>query len=184
MSAALTSGIWNNTAAAANPMATTGSGGTSGSNSGDSNTAEATITANDFLTLLVTEMQNQDPTADTDPNEYINQLVNVNSLEQLIQINQTLSGAATSTTTPSAQTTQQSVAAQATPAAQAHAASQASSQNASSQLSSHSSGHVSGQVSATAESAASVVAGNFGIPKSSRSALGVSRALEAPRITR
>jgi flagellar basal-body rod modification protein FlgD len=37
-------------------------------------------------------MQNQDPTADTDPNEYINQLVQVNSLEQLIDINQTLSG--------------------------------------------------------------------------------------------
>jgi len=42
------------------------------------------------LTLLVTEMQNQDPTADTDPNEYIDQLVQVNSLEQLISINQTL----------------------------------------------------------------------------------------------
>ena len=53
----------------------------------------ATISANDFLTLLVTEMQNQDPTADTDPNEYINQLVQVNSLEQLISINQNLSTA-------------------------------------------------------------------------------------------
>jgi len=51
------------------------------------------ITANDFLTLLVTEMKNQDPTANVDPNEYINQLVNVNSLQQLISINQTLSGA-------------------------------------------------------------------------------------------
>lgn len=50
----------------------------------------ATISANDFLELLVTEMQNQDPTATTDPNEYINQLVNVNSLEQLVSINQTL----------------------------------------------------------------------------------------------
>ena len=50
----------------------------------------ATITANDFLTLLVTEMKNQDPTAATDPNEYINQLVQVNSLQQLISINQTL----------------------------------------------------------------------------------------------
>jgi flagellar basal-body rod modification protein FlgD len=50
----------------------------------------ATITANDFLTLLVTEMKNQDPTANTDPNEYINQLVQVNSLQQLISINQTL----------------------------------------------------------------------------------------------
>jgi flagellar basal-body rod modification protein FlgD len=60
--------------------------GTTSSSDGDS----ATISANDFLTLLVTEMQNQDPTADTDPNEYINQLVQVNSLEQLISINQTL----------------------------------------------------------------------------------------------
>jgi flagellar basal-body rod modification protein FlgD len=50
----------------------------------------ATISANDFLTLLVTEMRNQDPTANTDPNEYVNQLVQVNSLEQLISINQTL----------------------------------------------------------------------------------------------
>jgi flagellar basal-body rod modification protein FlgD len=59
---------------------------------------------------LVTEMQNQDPTADTDPNEYINQLVNVNSLEQLISINETLttdlgsSTAAASGSAPSAQT--------------------------------------------------------------------------------
>lgn len=61
--------------------------------SGDAGSSSATITANDFLTLLVTEMQNQDPTANTDPNEYINQLVQVNSLEQLININQTLSTA-------------------------------------------------------------------------------------------
>ena len=35
-------------------------------------------------------MKNQDPTSNQDPNEYINQLVQVNSLEQLIDINQTL----------------------------------------------------------------------------------------------
>ncbi len=67
---------------------TNGTNGTTGSSDADS--GSATISANDFLTLLVTEMQNQDPTADTDPNEYINQLVEVNSLEQLIDINQTL----------------------------------------------------------------------------------------------
>ena len=59
----------------------------------NSNGQPAGITANDFLTLLVTEMKNQDPTAQTDPNEYINQLVQVNSLEQLIEINQNLSSA-------------------------------------------------------------------------------------------
>ena len=68
---------------------TSGAGGTNNANGSTANSA--TISANDFLTLLVTEMQNQDPTATTDPNEYINQLVNVNSLEQLIGINQTLS---------------------------------------------------------------------------------------------
>jgi flagellar basal-body rod modification protein FlgD len=76
------------TGAGATPMASTATGSSS---TDDSSSSSATISANDFLTLLVTEMQNQDPTADTDPSEYINQLVNVNSLEQLIDINQTLS---------------------------------------------------------------------------------------------
>ena len=61
----------------------------------DSNSAS--IAANDFLTLLVTEMKNQDPTATTDPNEYVNQLVQVNSLQQLIAINETLKGALSTT---------------------------------------------------------------------------------------
>jgi hypothetical protein len=61
----------------------------SGTDNSD-NQGDPAITANDFLTLLVTEMQNQDPTAQTDPNEYINQLVQINSLEQLISINQNL----------------------------------------------------------------------------------------------
>jgi len=70
---------------------TTSSSGTSGS-SGTTDDS-STISANDFLTLLVTEMQNQDPTANQDPNAYINQLVQVNSLEQLIDINQNLTTA-------------------------------------------------------------------------------------------
>lgn len=96
-------GIWNHAAHAssvARPMDTTvGSASSDGSS----------ISANDFLTLLVTEMQNQDPTANTDPNEYINQLVQVNSLEQLISINQTLTtdsgGRTTSTSGEDAQQT-------------------------------------------------------------------------------
>lgn len=91
------------------PAATSNGVKSMDSSSGSSGTSDggdsgSTISANDFLTLLVTEMQNQDPTADTDPNEYINQLVQINSLEQLISINQNLStvlGAA-STPAPSA----------------------------------------------------------------------------------
>lgn len=97
--AALASGIFNHAMTAgqalsgssALPMASAATG--TSDTSGTSSTDGSTISANDFLTLLVTEMQNQDPTADTDPNEYINQLVNVNSLEQLININQNLSTA-------------------------------------------------------------------------------------------
>jgi flagellar basal-body rod modification protein FlgD len=84
-------GIWNQLAATS-PAKTTPpvrSETTSDANS-TANGSSAAISANDFLTLLVTEMKNQDPTANTDPNEYINQLVQVNSLEQLISINQTL----------------------------------------------------------------------------------------------
>jgi flagellar basal-body rod modification protein FlgD len=77
------------------------------SSSSSASSSSATISANDFLTLLVTEMKNQDPTANADPNQYINQLVNVNSLQQLIAINQTLTtdlapASSTKSSTPTA----------------------------------------------------------------------------------
>lgn len=65
-------------------------GSSSGSTSGTAATDGTTITSGDFLTLLVTELKNQDPTQPTDPNAYIQQLVGVNSLQQLISINQDL----------------------------------------------------------------------------------------------
>jgi flagellar basal-body rod modification protein FlgD len=77
-------------------------GTTTGSGSGS-----ADITSNDFLTLLVSELQNQDPTAPTDPNAYITQMVGVNSLQQLISINQGIGTIDTSlggTTTPTTAT--------------------------------------------------------------------------------
>jgi len=65
-----------------------------------SNNAGATISGNDFLTLLVTELKNQDPTQPTDPNAYIQQLVGVNSLQQLIEINQSVGSLGQSTPPP------------------------------------------------------------------------------------
>jgi flagellar basal-body rod modification protein FlgD len=70
-------------------------GSTSGSDDGSD------ITSSDFLTLLVTEMQNQDPTQPTDPNAYIQHLVEVNSLQQLISINTDLGGASAVTSSSS-----------------------------------------------------------------------------------
>jgi flagellar basal-body rod modification protein FlgD len=86
---AAASGIWNH----ATPVNSLASPHPAAVASGSSPTGDtgAGISANDFLTLLVSEMKNQDPTANTDPNQYVNQLVQVNSLEQLININQTLS---------------------------------------------------------------------------------------------
>jgi flagellar basal-body rod modification protein FlgD len=82
-------------ASAKDAQATGDSGAADGSTN---NTASgATITSNDFLTLLVSELKNQDPTQPTDPNAYIQQLVGVNSLQQLISINQDLAPSTTST---------------------------------------------------------------------------------------
>src|ERR1700743_3487815 len=85
-------------------MSTPSSSGSSNGASNGSSAADsdASITANDFLTLLVAEMKNQDPTADTDPNAYIDQLVQVNSLQQLIQINQNTTGTTDPTTATNA----------------------------------------------------------------------------------
>jgi flagellar basal-body rod modification protein FlgD len=95
-------GLFNHALTATQSLAEGGAAPAASSSDGSDTSDTATISANDFLTLLVTEMQNQDPTADTDPNEYINQLVQVNSLEQLISINQTLTTDLGSTgTTPS-----------------------------------------------------------------------------------
>jgi len=107
----LTSGsqVTNSASTVAHALAkprTTATTGTSGSSSDSASTASTdgtTISANDFLTLLVAEMKNQDPTQPTDPNAYITQMVNVNSLQQLIGINQgvsTLDTATGATTTP------------------------------------------------------------------------------------
>jgi flagellar basal-body rod modification protein FlgD len=77
------------------PMAATTQSNSTDPTSNNNSQDSSTITANDFLTLLVTELKNQDPAANTDPNAYVNQLVQVNSLQQLIQID------TNTTTTPS-----------------------------------------------------------------------------------
>ena len=92
--------------AATGTTTTTGTTGTTGSTgTSTSSTDNSDITSNDFLTLLVTEMQNQDPTQPTDPNAYIQQLVGVNSLQQLISINGDLTPTTSTTGTGTGTTT-------------------------------------------------------------------------------
>jgi len=123
----------------------------------------STISSNDFLTLLVTEMQNQDPTANTDPNEYINQLVQINSLEQLISINQNLAtvlGAAASQVTGGGS----AVDTQATPA---HATSPRAAMPT-----------VSGTSASGSKTASAVAGGNLSLPRPSPASHSVAHALD------
>ena len=154
-------------------------GSTSGtSDSGDSSGDSATITANDFLTLLVTEMQNQDPTADTDPNEYIDQLVQVNSLEQLIDINQTL----TADSTPAASSSGSTASAQAaTASANPATASVSSSARHSSLAGNQTSGLAAAQSAAgtnVSQTTARRAPGNLSVPGAKPAALRVAHALD------
>ncbi len=152
----------------ANPMVSSASGTSGTSSSNDSSDDSATISANDFLTLLVTEMQNQDPTADVDPNEYIDQLVQVNSLEQLIDINQTLStnlGSSTSSSTGA--TSQAAGATSAVTGAAAPAASALSSV-----------GSTPSAGSALQSFAARLAPGNLSVPTANPAAERVAHALD------
>ena len=80
---------------------------TNGTTGSSTNTASdsSDITSDDFLTLLVSELKNQDPTQPTDPNQYITQLAQVNSLQQLISINQGIGTLDSAITTPSSPST-------------------------------------------------------------------------------
>ncbi len=54
-----------------------------------------TLTASDFLQILVAEFQNQDPTSPTDPTQYASQMVEFSNLGQLQNINQDLQSSET-----------------------------------------------------------------------------------------
>ena len=53
--------------------------------------AEATSDSNMFLTLMLQQLQNQDPTQPTDNTEWLAQLAQYSSLEQMAQMNTNLS---------------------------------------------------------------------------------------------
>ncbi|MDQ2925801.1 MAG: flagellar hook capping protein [Acidobacteriota bacterium] len=55
-----------------------------------------------FLSLLVKELQNQDPTAPVDSTAMVGQIISLNQLDQLIAIKQTLAGPNSTTTTATA----------------------------------------------------------------------------------
>lgn len=158
---------------------------TSSSNSttSSSSTSAATITANDFLSLLVTELKNQDPTATSDPNEYVNQLCEVNSLEQLVSINSTLTKDLGSSTTSSGGGTKGKV----TPASSGTSATDATSSSATAQARTayHANALATQSATASGNSATGVLSsavsktapGNLSVPETNSSALRVAQSL-------
>jgi len=77
----------------------TGSTTTTPANPSDPLASEST-----FLTLLVSQLQNQDPLNPTDSNTFVSQLTSYSQLEQLIDINKNTT-AATGATTGTTETT-------------------------------------------------------------------------------
>jgi len=123
---AITSPLLSQTA---RPAAT--SGAKSSTSTSTANGTSATSLQDTFLNLLVTEMQNQDPTSPVDPTTMVSQMVSLNQLDQLISINSTLSNLTTSSTsttatggTASSGSTQHSVNATPVASAQANSSSQ------------------------------------------------------------
>jgi flagellar basal-body rod modification protein FlgD len=73
-------------AAAAQTSSTSSSSSASSSSTLNGNSAEQT-----FMQLLATELKAQDPTSPMDPTAMVGQMFSMNQLQQLININQTLS---------------------------------------------------------------------------------------------
>jgi flagellar hook assembly protein FlgD len=74
--------------AATTPSSSAGSSTPAGAPTDPADQAEST-----FISLLVTELQSQDPTQPMDPTAMVGQMFSMNQLEQLININQTLTTA-------------------------------------------------------------------------------------------
>ncbi len=82
------------TVAATSPVAT------SSASTAPASTASAatnSLSYNDFLTLLMAEMKNQDPTQPMDPAQMVSQLATVSEVGQAVQTNTNLASLLTST---------------------------------------------------------------------------------------
>jgi hypothetical protein len=76
---------------ARNPAANSSTSSGSGTSKADSNSQ---LTGDSFIKLLTAQLQVQDPLNPIDPTSFVTQLVQFNQLAQLIDINSTLSAAA------------------------------------------------------------------------------------------
>lgn len=68
---------------------------TNSSQDASNNSADSSLQSieSTFLTLLVQELQNQDPTAPMDSTQMVGQMISLNQLDQLASINQVVTNA-------------------------------------------------------------------------------------------
>jgi flagellar basal-body rod modification protein FlgD len=81
---------------AAAAAATTGTTGTSGSGSSSSSASSTaangvTLGGTDFLTLMLAQLQNQDPTSPVDSNQFLSQLASLSEVQGITQLNTSFS---------------------------------------------------------------------------------------------
>ena len=77
---------------------TTSSGASSSNSTAGSGGSNVNLSGDAFITLLVAQIQGQDPLNPMDPTQFVTQLVQFNQLDQLMQINQTLENNAAGST--------------------------------------------------------------------------------------
>jgi flagellar basal-body rod modification protein FlgD len=90
MSLASVTAQQNSALAAANTAATSPSNTNGASQTGKTALNSLSANFNDFLKLLMTQLQNQDPTSPLDTNEFTSELVQFSSVEQQINTNTSL----------------------------------------------------------------------------------------------
>jgi flagellar basal-body rod modification protein FlgD len=71
-------------------VAGTGASGTQNTNSTNNSTSGSSLDYDDFLQLMVAQLQNQDPLNPTDSTEYMSQIAQFSGVEQSINMNSKL----------------------------------------------------------------------------------------------
>jgi flagellar basal-body rod modification protein FlgD len=78
---------------------TTAASGSTSSSQSSTTASNNALSASSFMTLLSAELQNQDPTTPVDPTEFVTQLAQLNELQSVMLIQQSVSQIAKSLTT-------------------------------------------------------------------------------------
>jgi flagellar basal-body rod modification protein FlgD len=92
-----TTGTGGTTGGTTGNNGTTGTGSTGGTTANGASTANAssasgvTLGGTDFLTLMLAQLQNQDPTSPVDSNEFLSQLASLSEVQGITQLNSSFS---------------------------------------------------------------------------------------------